>query len=716
MSAFKRYTVLFFTVFSSFTLMGQDAISNFGVWKVDENALPAFELNFHKGQCAWYPFQHTMGTGTNMVVTNQWGDVHLLSTEKGQKNLTPALWVSRGGFYPTLTVNGELTSLLYTELDSLKTITYGVGYTTFSGISTKSGYKLQVDYTIMTPFNFEKGFYANIRLKNLSGKDMEATLYANSDFWIRPDHKDVRAFAKLLEQKEKLHGTGVVGFLDPSEGFDKVALLGSSRYTGSSLNHTMSLQRKVKLAPNGTLDDLFQFTYNSDLAVQQEKLRASKVQSLKQSWVEEVKKADFDQNQAWVNNETLWNYSQLLSFSFYDKSLGEYFFNLGGYGMGNVNTPESDFNIREIAETAMILAYFNPELAKSSLRWMAKVQTIGGDLVRHQKYKPYDPLPPTQLYQNDFPSESDTEIWFLMAIGEYVITTGDYKFLSEDVAYINQNRNGSIWEHAKAAFSFVKNKIGTGEEGLLRMLHGDWNDYLSKIGEDGNGQSVMNTGMLCKALFSCIEVARKLNDPIEKEMQAYLTQLQEAVGNTFDQGWFIRAYDDQNEPVGGYDDRLFLNAQSWAVLGKCGTPEQRKLALQNAIKHNSSRIGATLISKPYSSPAPENISWAPIPAGEGENAGIWPQTVGWFIWALAEEGFTDLAMQEWKKSTLHQHTSLFPEIPFGIINGPDCYSSHHALEREGWTQQAMFDRMNQLPMLPIIAWQPFGLKKILENQ
>ena len=124
----------------------------------------------------------------------------------------------------------------------------------------------------------------------------------------------------------------------------------------------------------------------------------------------------------------------------------------------------------------------------------------------------------------------------------------------------------------------------------------------------------------------------------------------------------------------------------------------------------------TLINAPYSSPTPENISWAPIPAGEGENAGIWPQNVGWMIWALAEEGLTDLALEEWKKSTLHRHTEQFPEVPFGIINGPDCYSSLHAGRREGWTQIAVFDRMIPIPMLPMVAWQSFGLRKVMEGR
>ena len=708
--------ITFIGLLFSITVFGQDALSDFGVWSQDENELPAFVLNFHEEPCQWYPFSHTMSTGYNMVLTNQWGDVHVITTESGLKNLTPALWYTRGGFFPMIEIDDQLTSLLYTELDSAKSITYGIGYTTFSGISTKSGYQLKIDYTIITPFNFEKGFYARLEVQNLSGQEIAAKITANSDVWIRPGMNNIKVFSAELNQKEKLHGKGIAGFVDPYPGFDDIALMGDPAYVGSNTHQRMILSRTINLGAGEKLDDLFQFAYNTDYTLAKQSLNSTRGQDLKRTWLEEVEKANFHVDQAWINQESVWDYSQLLSFSFYDKSLEEYFISLGGYGIGDLNTPNSTFGMREIAETAMVLAYFNPKLSKSSLRWMAKTQSVGGDLLRLHDHKALPRLPADQLYQDDFPNESDTEIWFLMAIGEYVNTTGDLAFLSEQVAFMNENKSGTMWEHAKAAFDFIKNKIGTGEQGLIRMLHGDWNDYFSKIGEEGNGQSVMNTGMMCKALLSGIDVAKKLEDPIAREMQEYLEQLQGAVSNTFDQGWFIRAYDDHHRPVGDYDDRLFLNAQSWAALGKCGTEAQRKLALQNAIKHNSTSIGLTLISEPYSSPTPENISWAPIPAGEGENAGIWPQTVGWMIWALAEEGMTELAMQEWEKSTLHSHTKHFPEIPFGIINGPDCYSSVHAGGREGWTQIAMFDRMIPIPMLPIIAWQPFGLKKIRENR
>ena len=486
---------------------GQDSLSNYGVWLQDDHALPAFELNFHRAPCPWYPFSHTMSTGSNMVLTNQWGDVHVLNTESGLNNLTPALWYTRGGFYPMIEIDGELTSLLYTELDSARTVTYGIGYTTFAGISTRSGYALRIVYTIVAPFNFEKGFHASLAVENLSDRSVEATLTANSDVWIRPPSNNAKAFSAALDEKEKLHGRGSAGFVAPAAGFESIWLIGSPAYTGSNTHQRMVLSRALTLAPGDRTDDLFQFGYNTDYAVAQDALSSTSERDLRRTWLEEVKKADSATDEAWMNRETVWDYSQLLSFTFYDKSLDERLVSLGGYGIGELNAPNSTFSMREAAETAMVLAYFNPELAKSSLRWMAKTQTVGGDLLRLHNHRPLKLLPAEQRYHDDFPNESDTEIWFLMAVGEYVRTTGDTAFLSERVGFMNEGQSGTVWEHATAALDFIKNKIGTGEQGLICMLHGDWNDYFSKIGEEGNGQSVMNTGMLCRALLTCSQAA-----------------------------------------------------------------------------------------------------------------------------------------------------------------------------------------------------------------
>jgi N,N'-diacetylchitobiose phosphorylase len=286
--------------------------------------------------------------------------------------------------------------------------------------------------------------------------------------------------------------------------------------------------------------------------------------------------------------------------------------------------------------------------------------------------------------------------------------------LLDEVCPFWDGESGTMWEHLKRAFYWVRDQIGIGQHGLVLIREGDWNDYLSLMGAEGRGESVMNSGVACRAFDAMAEIARARREiGFASEVESLCSKLRSAVSAAFDDGWFCRGYTDAGNPVGSHaENRVFLNAQTWAALGKCGTPQQRRTALLNAIAHCHTEIGLMLMSRPYSSPAPDDISWCAIPAGEGENAGIWPQTINWFVWALTQEGLIDEAIAEWKCGTLLAHAQRFPEVPYGIFNGPDCFSSKWSGKREGWTQVQLLDRAHFVPMNPMIAWQGFSMRKI----
>ncbi len=716
MNNIKCLSIIILMGFGTITHSQNYNNSDYGTWCEDNNNLPYFKLNFRNKTCPWYSFPHLQGTKYNVILTNQWGDVNLFTTDIGLNNISPSLWHTRGGFYPMMKVNDELVSLLFSELNSDKSIEYGIGYTNYSGIASGKNYKIKANYKIITPFDDTRGFYVQLTLENLSAHPIDIELSANSDVWIKPEYNKVKEWRKTFATSVDLSTKGIAT-LNIQSPLRNVALIGDESFNPNSNRTTLCLEKKMALQAQSSNTTNFKLTYNvSNFKKEQESLKSIENQ-YSTSWLKMLNPIKSLHQGNWMDRENIWTYSQLLSMCFFDKSLDEYFIHLGGYGIGiHPANPGTGFSMREVAETAIILSYFNPELARSSLRWMMKTQLFSGDMKRGHTHNELKRVDSKQVLGEQFPNESDTEIWFLIACGEYFKATKDTKFFSEKVPYRTINKEGTVWEHIKQTTEFISNDIGVGSNSLIRMLHGDWNDYLSRIGRLGNGQSLMNTAMMCRALIGITSISEIIEPKFTLHLNALYKQYKDAVDKGFDKKWFIRAVDDEGNKVGTHNDRLFINAQSWAALGKCGTKEQRKTALMNAVKHCSTPIGMTIISKPYSSPTPTNISWAPIPAGEGENAGIWPQTVAWMIWALAEEGLSNMALEEWKKCTLSQHSSLYPEIPFGIINGPDCYSSHFSNEREGWTQTAMFDRLIPIPMNPIIAWQAFSMKQILLNE
>ncbi len=680
---------------------------SYGKWAEDENDLPCYNLDLEAKPAPYAYFSHIISTGHAGALLDQWGNLRLINTEGGTNCLTPNTGLTRGGFYAMIINKNNAYSLIFSELTKNKKIQYGTGYAIYSGEFHRDSLHLLVEYQIACGADRSRIISASIHLQNLAKNTLDAQLILNSDVWPRPFHKDLQQF---VENTTDTTGAGFAIFNSISAYNGDFALVGNEKYKGKRTKHTLQLSKKILLAQNESLEDECEISFGKSIVLNQTKER---LKSCKASWKNELKNIiEFSIEDKIIKRECVWTAAQLLSFAFYDNSTNEYYVNLGGYGM--YNNPENpniqEFAVRENPETAMCLAYFKPELAKNSLIWAFKLQKPNGDIPKTHDFT-FE-----QSTSQVNAKESDTELWQIIGTCEYIATTGDTSILTKQIPYWKSGReNVTYWMHLKNSFYWVRDSIGTGSHGLVKICKGDWNDYLSKIGARGKGESIMNTGMACYGMEKLAAIALQRGDTsFAAELTKMVSDLRKAAKTTFDNTWFIRGYDDEGNAIGGSDDRLFLDGQSWAVLGKLGTAAQRKLACENAVKFNSTKIGMAVLSKPYSSPAPGAISEFSLPSGEGENGGIWPQTVYWMVWAMANEGLKDLALQEWKKMSLENHARQFPDVPYGIFNGPDCYSSSFAGKAEGWTQNQVFKRDVPTPQNPIIAWQYFAIRKILE--
>jgi hypothetical protein len=670
----------------------------YGYWRHDDAGLPCFDLEV--GDSAINePFRHLIATGRLSAMVDQWGDVKLFTTEGGYQVLAPSRkWASRSGLYLVVEANEARVSLFHSELRHNKHIRYGIGYAAYDGEANKDDrLHLEVEQVFMAPPDKKAQLVGYFTLRNLGPDPIRGQIEARSD--IIPGR-----FADAPSGGVEC-GPGYAVAPRSGELPGDLMLVGSDDFEGRGERGILCLQGVLDLEPGEAQTFRFSVGYGDAAAVdaRRDALPGYSPQTVRKAWKQLLEPVQLDPPEAWMHDECLWTFGQLLSFASYDASVNEHFVALGGYCW-------HEFAVREVGETSMVLAPWNWSLTERSLRWMAKTQLANGD------------LPMTHTYRRDrtletMNFESDNELWFVLGCCESVEASGNDGFFDQVCPFWDQGE-GTVWEHLKRAFYWVRDGIGTGDHGLVRIRDGDWNDYLSGMGRQGNGESVMNSGMACRAFDLMARFARQRGEiDLAEELEQFVTQVRAAVSRAFDEAWFLRGYADGGAPVGSFaEDRVFLNAQSWAALGGCGTPEQRKTALLAAVEKCHTPIGLTLMNKPYSGRPPERISVSPVPPGEGENAGIWPQTVYWMVWALAEAGLIDQALDEWVCMTLRNHARLHPDVPFGIFGGPDSYSSHHAGEREGWSQIILVDRAASAPMNPMIAWQAFAMQKINQAQ
>ncbi|OHB53329.1 MAG: hypothetical protein A2Y12_19960 [Planctomycetes bacterium GWF2_42_9] len=674
--------------------MRYEKMSKYFTQSADDYGLPCFVSNLDSNPNSYYPFNHLISTGRISALLDQWGTVKCFTTEGGYTMLNPISprLESRSSLYFMMKIGDDLYSLINGELESPKQFTYGVGYGTYTGQLKTKTYNLEISQTFIAEPSKQPRIDGFLKICNKSKELLNAELFLCSDAKLVCSG---RTDAHLI-----FTGENFCGFSLPGNELHNIFLVADSSCENCSSQRTLRMKKTIQIKPGEEIEICCRVGYG--LKVDDNKNLHSQ-DNIHNAWKLLLERVQIKAPQSWMQHEAKWCMGQLLSFLSYDSYLEEYFIAIGGYG-------SCGFPVREACETAICLAYWYPDLAKSSLRWVAKTQLINGDIPKNHNFTNYRDI-------SSYEFESDNEIWFILGCCEYVAITGDTGIFLEEIKYWDLKAISSMWKHIKKAFYWIRDNIGVGRNGLILIRDGDWNDYLSLIGAGGRGESVMNSEMACRAFSLLEKYAVELNEyDFAKEVKEFCDGLQTAVQKCFDKAWFVRGYTDQGFAVGFKEDRLFLNAQTWAVLGRCGTDMQRQQSIVSAVQKCGTSIGLMLMSKPYSSPPPEDISFCPLPSGDGENAGIWPQTAHWAVWALAEQGMTDLAIEQWEAMSLHNHAKLFPDVPFGIFNSPDCFSSKFAGDRHGLTQVELINRAVFVPMNPGIAWQAFSLKKIEECQ
>ncbi len=676
--------------------------SHFGHWSRDAAGLPCFELTASVDQHPYTPLKHLMATGRLSAFADRWGNLSLFTTEgaQGFQDITINQHQCRSGLYAMLRIGEETISLIFSEMPEARKVVYGCGYAVYSAELRRDDVQVRLEQKFLAMPDARRGILCWFTLTNLAETPLEAEWQLCADLTAADTYHKLQ----LLDPR-----TGPGSALLPVENvaLRNLFVAGPADWSGAGISLVaIGVTKSLHIAAGETAQAVGAVGYGceDDLAAAREAIDSLAWEDALQAQADRMESVRLDPPEDWMRDEALWTMNQLLAFKNYDSTLGEFYISLGGYGWRG-------FNQRELGEDALVLSPWYPEEAAGCLRWMARSQYANGDLPPGfgLSEKSVPRTPPGAVLS------SDTEIWFLLGVCEHALGETGAGFLEESVPYRDGSEDVSLWDHAVAAFQWIRRETGVGSHGLVKSWAGDWNDYLFPMGRAGRGESMMNTGMAARAFGKFAELAgQRGQTQLQEEAAGAAEALRRSAEAVFDQTHFPRGFTDDGRPVGSpADNRCFINAQSWAALGGCGTAEQRKSALRHALKACHARRGLTLLDRPFASPPPADVSSLPIPGGEGENGGVWPQAVAWFVWALAEEGLAEDAMAVWQRSTLRRQAGEFPDTPFGIFNGPDCYNSHLAGPLEHWTQVQLWDRRVHTPMNPAVAWQAFGLWKIV---
>ncbi|MGQ9792017.1 MAG: GH36-type glycosyl hydrolase domain-containing protein [Armatimonadota bacterium] len=282
---------------------------------------------------------------------------------------------------------------------------------------------------------------------------------------------------------------------------------------------------------------------------------------------------------------------------------------------------------------------------------------------------------------------SDDLLWLPFVVLHYLYETDDFACLQEEIPFFDGG-SASLLEHCLRAFRKALSRRS--QRGLPLILQADWNDGMNAVGVGGKGESVWMAHFLHYLLTRWAElpvIGEQTSDWFRQEAQA----LREAVNRYgWDGRWYWRASTDSGKLLGSVQNaqgRIFLNAQTWAVLGDIAPADRAEQALQSAREHLYTDYGALLLAPAYRVPDPEIGYLTRYAPGSRENGGVYCHAACWTVLAERKLHGAGDAYRLWRsfcppvRGMEPERYAAEPYVMPGNVDGPD--SPHEG--RGGWT-------------------------------
>jgi N,N'-diacetylchitobiose phosphorylase len=283
---------------------------------------------------------------------------------------------------------------------------------------------------------------------------------------------------------------------------------------------------------------------------------------------------------------------------------------------------------RDTAQDVMAVVHSNPKRSRERIIQLLSAQVADGYGIHW-----FDPavfVPGKAVAPPLSDVCSDDVLWLIVTICEYVKETGDVSFFDYEVPFADSG-TASVWEHMKRGLDFSGRTIG--KNGICRGLRSDWNDCLNL---KGNGETSMVTFQHAWALREFIAAAEFLKraDDAGKYMAMLDNVNKTAAEKLWDGKWFIRGITDSGNKIGSdscTEGKIFLNAQTWAVISGVAQKDKAVAAMDCAYEMLFTDYGMHLLAPSYSKPDSGIGFVTSYPKGMKENGAIFSHANTWAV-------------------------------------------------------------------------------------
>lgn len=298
----------------------------------------------------------------------------------------------------------------------------------------------------------------------------------------------------------------------------------------------------------------------------------------------------------------------------------------------------TDPQTRNFLQDAMGMVYLKPEACKQALLTALKQQKFSGEMPDGILLSEQAEL----KYINQVP-HTDHPVWLAIVLNAYLQETNDHSLLQLRLCWADNPLEQSVFEHVSKAMQFLCE--AKDERGLPYIAQGDWCDPMNMVGYQGKGVSGWLAEAISYALQLWVPVCEHLGEAaLAQAFSQYAEQLNQRINHYFwDGAWYGRGITDAGKLFGISSDkegRIFLNAQSWAMLCGAASSEQKTQMLQ-AIDEQLDTPFGVMMSAPAFTEMRDDVGrvtqkWP----GSAENGSVYNHAAAFYAASLyaSEEG------------------------------------------------------------------------------
>ena len=339
------------------------------------------------------------------------------------------------------------------------------------------------------------------------------------------------------------------------------------------------------------------------------------------------------------------------------------------------------FGFRDQLQDSLVFLPLDPSKTRQQILLHAAHQFKDGSV-----YHWWHPITETGLHSQ----VSDNLLWLIFVIIEYVKETGNPEILTEKIPFVDDPAPATLLNHCKRALQ--RTLAWRSARGLPLIGDHDWNDGLNALGNEMRGESIWLAHFLYHLLSEFYKIAVWAGEAEEFAFcQVEAEQLRNSINQyAWDGEWYWRASKDNGDLIGSQSceqGKIYLNAQTWAVIAGTAPPERAHQAMQAVAEMLDRNYGPLLLWPAYSQPVASIGYITRYAAGRRENGGLYTHAATWAVLAETVLKRGDRAYQLYQKFN-PIYRGLDPELyqvePYvmpGNVDGPDS----PLYGRGGWT-------------------------------